>query len=303
MGKRVQLTNETVNYYGTRVLTSGIDISQYLRNPVLLYMHERGNVIGLVKDIRIEGDAMTAELVFDEASELSVRVKKQMEFGSLRMVSVRADIVELSSDPVLMTAGQTAPTVVRSRLTEVSVVDVGANDDSLVLCHEGKELTLGIGSENPFINLYKHKQKHMEQKELALKLGLPADADDAAVEAKIGELTAAKAAGEAAVKECEALRLSSITAAVDAAVRERRLAADKKDHFIELGRKIGLEDLDKTLKAMSPAQKVIDAIRPGGTVYAKLGDVPENELLAMRENDPDTYRRLYKAEYGVDCEL
>ena len=303
MGKRVQLTNETVNYYGTRVLTSGIDISQYLRNPVLLYMHERGNVIGLVKDIRIEGDAMTAELVFDEASELSVRVKKQMEFGSLRMVSVRADIVELSSDPALMTAGQTAPTVVRSRLTEVSVVDVGANDDSLVLCHEGKELTLGIGSENPFINLYKHKQKHMEQKELALKLGLPADADDAAVEAKIGELTAAKAAGEAAVKECEALRLSSITAAVDAAVKERRLAADKKDHFIELGRKIGLEDLDKTLKAMSPAQKVIDAIRPGGTVYAKLGDVPENELLAMRENDPDTYRHLYKAEYGVDCEL
>lgn len=303
MGKRVRLTNELVNDYGTRILTSGMDISQYLRNPVLLYMHVRGNVIGLVKNIRVDGDEITGELEFDEASDLSVRAKKQFEFGSLRMVSVRVDVIELSSDPALMVAGQTEPTVTKSKLIEVSVVDIGSNDDALVLYHEGRELTLGSCSENPFFKLYKNSKKHMELKELALKLGLPADADDAAVEAKINELNAAKASQEAAVKECETLRLSSITAAVDAAIKDRRLAADRKDQFVELGRKIGLEDLDKTLKAMSPAAKVIDAIRPGGTVYAKLGDVPESELLTMRENDPDTYRRLYKAEYGVDCEL
>ena len=40
--------------YGTRVLTGGMDVEQYGRNPVLLYMHERGNVIGYVKDLRKE---------------------------------------------------------------------------------------------------------------------------------------------------------------------------------------------------------------------------------------------------------
>lgn len=69
--KRVRISNESVNSYGTRVLTSGINIEQYNRNPVLLYMHERGQVIGLVRDLRVENDELTGELVFDEATELS----------------------------------------------------------------------------------------------------------------------------------------------------------------------------------------------------------------------------------------
>lgn len=54
MGKRVRITNSSVNCYGTRVLTEGLDISQYERNPVLLYMHERGEVIGYMKDLKLE---------------------------------------------------------------------------------------------------------------------------------------------------------------------------------------------------------------------------------------------------------
>lgn len=49
-GKRVRITNDSLNSYGTRVLTAGMNVEQYQRNPVLLYMHERGNVIGYVKD-------------------------------------------------------------------------------------------------------------------------------------------------------------------------------------------------------------------------------------------------------------
>ena len=50
-GKRVRITNDSLNGYGTRVLTAGMNVEQYQRNPVLLYMHERGNVIGYVKEI------------------------------------------------------------------------------------------------------------------------------------------------------------------------------------------------------------------------------------------------------------
>lgn len=83
--KRVRISNERVNCYGTRVLTAGMNVEQYNRNPVLLYMHQRGQVIGCVKDLKVENGEVTGELVFDEASELSVRCKKQWEFGSLKI--------------------------------------------------------------------------------------------------------------------------------------------------------------------------------------------------------------------------
>ena len=89
MGNRVRLTNDTLNSYGYRVLTEGVDITQYERNPILLYMHNRGKAIGLIKDIKRENGEITGEPVFDEATELSCQCKKQWDFGSLRMVRDR----------------------------------------------------------------------------------------------------------------------------------------------------------------------------------------------------------------------
>ncbi len=59
MSKRVRISNDSLNSYGSRVLTSGMSVEQYCRNPVLLYMHQRGNVIGYVKDLRVEDGEVT----------------------------------------------------------------------------------------------------------------------------------------------------------------------------------------------------------------------------------------------------
>ena len=42
MAKRIVISDESVNCYGTWISTAGMDISQYERNPVLLWMHWRG---------------------------------------------------------------------------------------------------------------------------------------------------------------------------------------------------------------------------------------------------------------------
>ena len=141
--KRVRISNENLNSYGTRVLTIGMNVEQYNRNPVLLYMHERGLVIGYMKDLKVEGDEVTGEPVFDEATELSRRCKKQWEFGSLKMVSAGLDILELSEDQKHLLPGQTRPTISKSKLIEVSIVDIGANDDAIVLQKDGKRIELG----------------------------------------------------------------------------------------------------------------------------------------------------------------
>ena len=313
--KRERLTDDSLNSHGSRVLTAGCDTGQYEKNPVLLYMHERGKVIGTMTDIRVEKGEITGIPVFDEATELSRQCKKQWEFGSLRMVSIGIDVLEMSDRPEHLVAGQTAPTVTRSKIFEVSVVDIGANDNAIVMRHEGKQITLGRDSENPLPRLNnkpQNQQSQMELKTIALKLGLPETADESAVLAKIGELQTTAAEAEQLKKDKSALELAQVTNAVDLAIKENRLTADKKEHFIELGKSVGIESLKTTLDAMSPRARLSKTVNPSGgsapapsgtKTYSKFSEVPAEELLKMRENDPDEYRRLYKAEYGMECNI
>ena len=312
MSKRVRISNDSLNSYGTRVLTSGMNVEQYCRNPVLLYQHERGQVIGYVKDLKVENDEVTGELMFDCASELSKRCKKQYEFGSLRMVSVGIDILEYSEAPEHLVQGQTSPTITKSKLFEVSLVDIGANDDAIVLQKDGKRITLGKDGECPLplLNNNNQNQKQMDQKQIALQLGLPETADDAAITAAIDGLKAAKTQNDDLKKEKETLELERITGAVDAAIKEKRLSADKKDKFVELGKKVGIEELQDILATMTPQTKLSATIghqggAPTGSpaTYAKLSEVPADKILELREKNVAEYKRLYKAEYGIECEI
>lgn len=312
MGKRVRISNDSLNSYGFRVLTHGMDVAQYNRNPVLLYMHERGNVVGYVKDLKVENNEVTGELMFDCASELSQRCKKQFEFGSLRMVSAGLEILETSEDKELLVAGQTRPTITKSKLFEVSIADVGANDDALVLHKDGKRITLGRDGDCPLPllnNINKQKTEEMENKTIALKLGLPETATEVEISAKIAELNAVKEKNASLMQEKEKLTLTSITNLVVQAIAEKRLEEKDKDQFVELGKKIGVEELEKTLKAMHPAVKLSSVLghqggAPAGDQnFTKLSEVPADRIAALRSENPKEYKRLYKAEYGIDCEI
>ena len=310
--KRVRISNDSLNSYGTRVLTSGMSVEQYQRNPVLLYMHERGNVIGYVKDVKVENDEVTGELMFDEATELSTRCKKQYEFGSLKMVSAGLDILETSEAEELLVAGQTCPTITKSKLFEVSLVDIGENDDAIVLQKDGKRITLGKDSESPLpmLNNNKQNKQEMEQKQFALQLGLPETATEAEITAKLGELKAAKEENAKLQAEKATLTLAGITASVEKAVSEKRIGSEKKDEFIALGKEIGQEKLDSIFAAMSPQAKLSAVIgHHGGAAeqqepkWTKLSDVPGDKLVELRKNDVAEYKRLYKAEYGMEYEI
>ena len=259
MSKRVRISNDSLNSYGTRVLTSGMNVEQYCRNPVLLYQHERGQVIGYVKDLKVENDEVTGELMFDCASELSRQCKKQYEFGSLRMVSVGIDIVELSDDKKYLVEGQTCPTITKSKLFEVSLVDVGANDDAIVLQKDGIRITLGKDGDSPLPRLSNNnnqKSEEMDIKTFALHLGLSETATESEMLAKIEELKAAKEQNKDLQEEKKVLLLKSITNLVEQAILEKKFGEDKKQHFVNLGEQVGVDALKETLDAMSPKVKL-----------------------------------------------
>jgi hypothetical protein len=228
------------------------------------------------------------------------------------MVSIGIDIVEMSEESDLLVPGQTSPTITKSKLFEVSVVDIGANDEAIVLRKDGKLLTLGQG-EYPLPKLSDKREKpkkpkEMELKTLALQMGLPETADEAAVGAKIAELLAKEKENEQLVKEKSEMELAGVISAVESAIAEKKIGADKKEHFVNLGKSVGIETLQATFAAMSPAVKLTEALAGGGSsaevkTYSKFSEVPADELKRLRKENAAEYKRLYRAEYGYECEI
>ena len=225
MAKRIVISDESVNCYGTWVKTEGADISQYERNPVLLWMHWRGIIIGCIKDIRKEGDKITGEPYFDEVRDESKLAKQQWEKGTLKMASAHFEVLETSDAAELIKPGQYRATAVRSKLIEVSMVDIGGNDNALplMLSFKGEELKLSAGEENdslPLLNNNKNQKKEekMDYKAIALKLGLLETAGENEILSSIDLLLGYKTANQQLQQEKEQLQLSAITQTVKEAV-------------------------------------------------------------------------------------
>lgn len=234
--KEAIISTERVNSYGSRVKTDGIDYSQYEKNPILLFMHRRGRKedmpIGIMTNLRVENGILYGTPKFDDDTEDERNISKKWERGTLRMLSAGLDVLEWSEEPEMLMAGQTRPTVTKSKLIEVSVVDIGSNDDALQvgLYHEGKLLTLAAGEDNDHLPLLAVKKERIHTKnnnqsnmeKILLKLGLSPDATEEQALEAIGRLQ----------EEKNTVTLARITDAVNTAIKDRRITADKKDKYI-----------------------------------------------------------------------
>jgi HK97 family phage prohead protease len=315
--KEAIISTERVNSYGSRVITAGIDYSQYEKNPIVLYMHRRGRKedmpIGIMTNLRVENGILYGTPKFDDDTEDERNISKKWDRGTLRMLSAGLDVLEWSEDPAMLVAGQTRPTITKSKLIEVSVVDIGSNDDALQvgLYHEGKLLTLAAGEENDHLPLLtpptpaetkeqtqnNNPKKNMEK--ILLKLGLASGATEDDAVAAIGRLQ----------EEKDAMTLARITDAVDTAVRERRITADKKGKYLNLGKQVGLDGLKALFADMAPAQKPLDLVKPSaggpGSPDVKLtwATATAEQLADLRDNNRDEYARLYREHFGLAPEF
>ncbi len=349
------ISTSRVNSYGSRVITEGIDLSQYVRNPILLWMHcrqypgERAPLpIGRVENLRTEGDALIGTPVFDSADEFARQIESKWENGFLKMCSAGIEILETSADMALIVPGQTRATITRCKLVEVSIVDIGANDDALQLMHEGRELRLAAGAGSEVLPLLNVSDKQ-EQRKLAysaerrkgrmkFKLNMTqANADGTEPEASNNNkqfnmkketlvlLGLADDASEQQVHEAvqllkgqadkvKTMELAAITQCVETAIKEKRVTEAKRDHFVELGKKVGVDSLRETLELMQPTVKPTDVIQQQAgangapaagqqQTFTKLSEVPEDKVMELKEQNPELYARLYRAEYGVDLDV
>jgi hypothetical protein len=147
MAKTFILHDESLNSYGFWMKTSGADLSQFEKNPLMLWNHNRswrGNEdevlpIGHWENIRFDGDKILADAVFD-SDAFSQKIARKVEAGTLRMASMGVRVIEESEDPKFMKPGQKYATVTKWKAREASIVDMGANENALALYDEDDNL-------------------------------------------------------------------------------------------------------------------------------------------------------------------
>jgi ATP-dependent protease ClpP protease subunit len=147
-------------------------------------------------------------------------------------------------------------------------------------------------------------KKNTKMEFIALALGLKADATEAEITAKLTELQGKAARVDDLEKTIKEVRDAQVTALVDAAVG-KKITADKRKHFIDLGNNSGVDVLKTTLDAIAEVVKPTNVIVPsktvdGKTTDKKFEDLTEAELLDLRDNNRTEYSRLFKAHYGYE---
>ena len=140
--KRVILSDSSLNRYGFRVLTAGLLLEAFLKNPIMLYGHFRDEgtplwcdykPIGYWDDIKIEGDELSAIPVFDKVDDLSKTIAAKYEAGTLRSASIGFRILATSSEKEYLLPAQTRETVIKAEVMEASIVDIPANSNAVRL--------------------------------------------------------------------------------------------------------------------------------------------------------------------------
>jgi ATP-dependent protease ClpP protease subunit len=139
---------------------------------------------------------------------------------------------------------------------------------------------------------------------IALALGLKSDATEADITAKLTELQNKAARVDELERTIKGVREAQVAAMVDAVVG-KKITADKRQHFVDLGNNSGVDVLKNTLDAIPEIVKPTGVIVPGKTVDGKLEekkfeDLTEAELKDLRDNNRAEYVRLFKARYNIE---
>lgn len=136
------VSDESLNSYGFRVITDGIDIRRFLNNPVMFYMHERkSGIVGRWENIRKEKKRLLADAVFDYNTTLGKEIKQRVENGFLRSASIGIE------NPVMLKQNN-IDTVVSCSLREISIVDIPANQNAVKLYMQDGQFTYNLSDYN-----------------------------------------------------------------------------------------------------------------------------------------------------------
>ena len=316
------ISDETVNSYGFVVLTSGIDTSRFLKNPVMYYMHERDSgVIGRWENIRVSGVRLLADAVFDEELPLGKEVLRRVESGFIRSASIGIGNVEREEINGI-------ETVVKCVLKEVSIVDIPSNYNAVKLFRKDGNAVYRLS------DLLEEVPGDFREK-IALLLGLPAGTGEKEITrcikeelkstseiesevenaVKMGLISNSEAnnyalmaqgnpgAFRALIADKKRVRKDELDALVDSAVKKGKFIQQDKIVFENVAECMGMEVLHRIIGCIPERVSLMELTsgRYRQRSEWSLSDYRKYDPLALKDN-PELYANLLKKE-GQEMEL
>lgn len=138
------ISSEAVDSYGTVFKMDGWELSRYVQNPIVCYMHRSGSndpddVIG-TSTVRIDGDKLIGVVTFEDAetNPKAEKVFRKVCNGTLKMASVGARVLQARLGDEKQGEDKDVLFFTRQELYEWSIVSVGSNPDA----HKRNQITL-----------------------------------------------------------------------------------------------------------------------------------------------------------------
>lgn len=298
-----------INDRGYNLLNAGLDQSRYLLNPVLLYDHIADQLIGRCDQLRVEGTKLIGSFVFDQGCDLGREKYRQIKEGFLRACSAGFCIHH-------MTFNDEHGTVDKWELYEVSVVSLPSNKAAVKLySQDGRPLSLdeetrqiaelkSAYTTNPNTDMTTNPTQPQERITLstealtALGVATSASAEELsrAVLAMSKELQTLKGS-------LEELRIAQRDELINQALSAGKITAPQKQVYSDLYD--ANEQLCRdTLAALPQRRNIVDQLhtKPQGQPVDGDWDTldKQGKLAALKAQDPDRFRELYKARFGVE---
>ena len=313
MSKRITLCSGKVNRAGYRTVPEGVVLDAYEKNPVLLGMHNGQMLsIGNILEIKMEDGELTGLPVFDMDDPVAAEYARKYDKGFMRACSMGHDPLEFSEDLSLAKPGQTLATVTKTELLEVSMCNIPGDRDAVLRLSGRSKNEFGDIDIIPKLQLSKEQiinhnkiESKMDFKNIALELGL----NEASTETEIlSAVKTLKLSQEAAKKE-------RVDALMTLGIEKKVITEDNRASY----EKLAYADFDSTSTLIKNAEvKAVEIAKPekqlsikdqllrsGGNkempadqpTYFKLSKENPNELLRIKNEDPELYKKL-SADYA-----
>ena len=309
------------NSYGFRILTAGISLKRFSKNPMMLNQHWNSTwaVLGKWENLKVEKDLLLGEPVFDVADEEALKVSGKVDRGFINSCSMgitfkREDLKIIGTELIME----------KCELYECSIVAVPSNANSIRLYAENgellkddevKQLCLSLQPVNELETPNENQTLEfntIDMKKITLSLAvltaLSFDKATPEVDVETVEAAVLKLSNENATLKAKQLALEAaaetaqekaIDEMVNLAITEGRIPATKKDDFVNLA-KANFE-LAKTTIASIPAKVTLsNQVVPGATTTvatkADFQKLSLDEQLAFKTNNQEEYKKLFNVK-------
>jgi HK97 family phage prohead protease len=129
---KVTCSTGSVDRMGEVVVQSGIDLSEFRQNPIILWSHNMEQPIGTAVEIGLQKGLLTAKVEFapEGMSKKADEICAMVKAGLIKTVSIGFDPVE--TEPMNSQRPKGPQKYLKSTLLEVSFVSIPANAEAIV---------------------------------------------------------------------------------------------------------------------------------------------------------------------------